>query len=233
MFHVKHFDERFSLKERKESDLILKYLELILDVNKTINLTRIEDFRQALILHVEDSLSALTEIDDAPEGLYGDLGTGGGFPGVPIAIESKRRTILVDSVKKKAHAVENVLEELGLSESISVYGGRIEELAIDHPGEFSVLTARALSQLPSLLELAAPLLRMNGRLVCYKARISDDEITRATVIEKLTGMKMVSRRTLVLSDGETCREIITFEKVSRPRLKLPRRIGMAQNNPLA
>lgn len=213
-------------------ELIALYLDLILEANKTVNLTRIESLDQARVLHVEDSLSALPEINAAPQGLYGDLGTGGGFPGVPVSIKTGREAILVDSVKKKAAVIEEVVSKLSLSDQIKTYPGRIEDLALEKRSAFAVLTARALSQLPSLLELSSPLLVKGGRLVCYKARLSVDELNHAESLEKILGMKLVSRRSLVLSDSETYREIVVFEKVAKAKIKLPRRIGMAQKNPL-
>ena len=217
--------------ENKER-LVEEYLNQVLIANETTNLTRITDFNEARILHIEDSLSGLTEINDAPEGLYGDLGTGGGFPGVPIAIYTGRKTVLVDSVKKKIKIIEEILDSMGYSGLVSTYTGRIEDLGRERKGEFSVLTARALSQLPSLVELASPLLKKNGYLVCYKANIHEEELDHAISIEGLTGMKFVSRRSFELSDGLTHREIVCFKKIAQPRIKLPRRVGLAQHNPL-
>lgn len=213
-------------------DLTHQYLDAILEVNKTTNLTRIASQTEAEILHIEDSLAGLPEMEAAPEGLYGDLGSGGGFPGVPLALATGRMTVLIDSVKKKMALVSGVLDELGLSDQISTYDGRIEELALDRPGSFSVLTARALSRLVSLLELASPLLSKGGQLICYKAHVDDEELEEARAVENLVGMRLVSRRELVLSDGETERSILVFEKVGCGKVKLPRRVGMAQRNPL-
>lgn len=216
----------------EKHQLIENYLDEILVANQTTNLTRITSRESALVLHVEDSLVGLPEINEAPEGLYGDLGTGGGFPGVPIAIMTGRETLLVDSVQKKVRILQEIVDKLSISENISTYGGRIEDLALEKPQAFSVLSARALSRLVSLLELSAPLLKKGGRLVCYKAQIEEDEIQEALDVQELVGMKMVSRRAVTLSDGCTHREIIAFEKYKKPGLKLPRRVGMAQRNPL-
>ena len=87
------------------NDLFLPYLQAVLEVNKTTNLTRITSLEDAEMLHIEDSLVGLPEVDDAPEGWYGDLGSGGGFPGVPLALATGRRTLLVVSVKKKMRLV--------------------------------------------------------------------------------------------------------------------------------
>lgn len=212
--------------------LIDRYLEAILEVNKTLNLTRIEDSEEARLLHVEDSLSGLEELKAAPDGLYGDLGSGGGFPGVPLAIASGRQTILVDSVKKKMAAVASAVDELGLASQIDTYDGRIEDLAVERAGQFSALTARALSRLSVLMELASPLLKNGGHLICYKAQLSDEELEHALSLQKYLGMKLVSNRAFLLSDNETARRIVVFEKYKEPGLKLPRRVGLAQKKPL-
>lgn len=211
--------------------LLIEDLRSIIEINETMNLTRISSEEEGVVLHLEDSLTGLPYVNDAPDGLYGDLGTGGGFPGIPLCIMTERPTILVDSVKKKVKAVVGVAEQLGLSGRIDGYDGRIEDLAKEHGGEFSVLTARALSSLPSLLELACPLLRKGGRFVCYKAQPSDEELSMAADIEGLLGMRQVSFDRFELSDGSK-RAIIVYEKVGKPHIKLPRRIGMAQKHPL-
>lgn len=215
-----------------KQQMIERYLDEILVANQTTNLTRITSRESALVLHVEDSLVGLQEIQEAPKGLYGDLGTGGGFPGVPIAVMTGRETLLIDSVQKKVRILQDIVDKLGISENISTYGGRIEDLALEKPQSFSVLSARALSRLVSLLELSAPLLKIGGRLVCYKAQIEEDELQEAFDVQELVGMRLVSRRFVVLSDDCTHREILVFEKYKKPGLKLPRRVGMAQRNPL-
>ena len=80
-----------------EKQLIRKHLELVLEANETTNLTRIDTFDEGMLLHVEDSLAGLDEVKQAPPGLYGDMGTGGGYPGIPLAIMTKRETVLIDS----------------------------------------------------------------------------------------------------------------------------------------
>lgn len=220
------------MDECSANDLAQQYLDLVLEVNKTINLTRITDRSEAEILHLEDSLVGLEEVNAAPAGLYGDLGSGGGFPGVPLALATGRDTVLVDSVKKKMAVVGQLIDQLGLSNQIATCDDRIEDLALDRPGSFSVLTARALSRLVSLLELASPLLIKGGRLVCYKAQVADDELSEALAVQDLLGMKLISERKTLLSDGQTARTILVFEKIGRAGLKLPRRVGAAQKTPL-
>ncbi len=214
-----------------EQQLIIDYLTRILHANEMINVTSITDYDEAMLLHVEDSLAALQELEEAPDGLYGDMGSGGGFPGVPLGIAGNRQTILIDSVKKKMMMVEEILKELGVDERIAVYAGRLEEYPQDAP-RFSVMTARALSSLPTLMELAAPLLEMKGHLICMKANIDEDEIRQAESIEYLIGMKLVKDRSYFLSDSKTRRRILVFEKADEPGISLPRRVGVAQKRPL-
>ena len=84
-----------------------------------MNLTRILSEEDGMVLHLEDSVLGLPYVNDAPVGLYGDLGTGGGFPGIPLCVLTGRETLLVDSVKKKVRALEPVAEELGVGDCLS------------------------------------------------------------------------------------------------------------------
>lgn len=220
------------MAEDQTMSLMQRYLDSILEANKVTNLTRITDGEQARLLHIEDSLVGLPEVNEAPTGLYGDLGSGGGFPGVPLALATGRKTLLVDSVKKKMAIVQSALDDLSLSEQISTSSERIEDLSLEYKEKFAVLTARALSKLVSLIELASPLLKNGGRLVCYKAQLSSEELEEALAVQDLVGMKMISQREICLSDGETTRTIVVFEKIGKSRIKLPRRIGLAQKQPL-
>lgn len=217
-----------TIEQRQLLDLHLQY---VIEENTKTNLTRITDWDSAQILHVEDSLVGLPEINNAPEGKYLDMGTGGGFPGVPIAIMTERETVLADSVGKKTAALDRILNKLQLQEYVSTFNGRLEDLAIGFPSEFSVITARALSNLSSLLELASPLLKIEGHLICYKSQDIEDELNHAKDISKKLGMTFVSRRDVLLSDSATTRSIVVFRKDSEPEVSLPRRVGMAQKKP--
>lgn len=208
-----------------------QYLKAVLEVNKKVNLTRIDSFKQGLLLHIEDSLGGLPEFMDAPLGPALDLGSGGGFPGVPLSLVAERPIVLLDSVEKKVKAVRTILSDLNLGSSISAQAGRAEERALKSPFSFSVVVARAVSSLPSLCELASPLLHNGGQLICYKSNEYRDELEQAKAISKKVAMKFVSSRELILSDDVTERTIIVFEKSGEPTVKLPRRPGMAQKRP--
>ena len=206
-----------------------EYLRLILLKNEILNLTSITDFEKAKLLHLEDSLVALPEFNKAPEGKYADLGSGGGFPGVPLSIATGREVLLVDSVAKKMKAVEEVIKELGYQNLIHFYIGRIEQLSIDYKYQFSVLTARALTNLSSLLELSAPLLKTGGQLICYKT--DNEEINISESLLNKFGFQLISERHIILSDEITRRLILVYEKIHTEQIKLPRKVGIAQKRP--
>lgn len=211
----------------------VEYLRDLLEANKRVNLTAIREMDEALRLHLIDSLSALPEVDAAPEGALLDIGTGGGFPGVPLGIATGRRVVLADSVRKKVIVIDEILSQMAPKIEYRVSSDRVESLANSEAGEYAVVTARAVSELPALVELAAPLLMEGGRLVALKAQISDEEVERSLRVAKLVGMSRVSTRTFTLPRGGEERTIIVFERRGAPKLRLPRRVGLAQNQPLA
>lgn len=210
-------------------DLLKRHLELVIEANKTTNITRISTWDEGMLLHVRDSLVGLPELQAAPEGAFADIGSGAGYPGIPLAIESGREALLVDSVKKKVAILDSMVRELGLA-NVETYAGRIEDLARERPRRFSAVTARALARLSVLMELAAPLLVNGGRLICYKANVEADELDHAKQLQETLNLWLVSDRTEEL--GDYTRRIICFEKHGKAKLKLPRKVGFAQKRPL-
>ena len=214
------------------SERSVDFLMTILRLNTTLNLTRITDPTTAVRLHLADSLSAYPEVSAAPRGRLLDVGTGGGFPGAPLAIATGRSATLLDSVGKKAAATECALRECHV-EGVSALGGRAEALALEKPATFAVVVARAVAPLPSLVELAAPLLVEGGRLVALKGSPSDDEIDSGDKVAALVGLRRDGMRSLTLPGGDERRTIVWYVKEGPGSVALPRRVGQAQHNPLA
>lgn len=220
----------FDTLDIDKQEKIRSYLELVIEKNKELNLTRIDTEEKGMLLHIEDSLSCLDEFCNM-DGEFLDIGTGGGFPGVPLAIASNRTGVLIDSVQKKARAVQEMIEELGLNNQIQARGTRSEELALEVGERFTTIIARAVSSLPAVMELAAPLLVMDGELIALRGK--EDEVdleTIDTIAEKL-GLETTSKRHIYISETYE-RTIYVFKKVSQAMIKLPRRNGMAQKRPL-
>lgn len=213
--------------------LMVDYLARMLEANKSLNLTRISEARHALRLHVLDSLMALPELLEAPAGRFLDLGSGGGFPGVPLAIASGRSAVLLDSVGKKALAVAEIFGEMQVpSELLSTTVGRAEEYAVTEGGAFTAVVARAVAPLASLVELASPFLIKGGRLIALKGCPERAERESGAAAARLAGMQEASWREALLPCGGERRTIVRYTKVGRPKVELPRRVGMAQHSPL-
>lgn len=216
----------------EQQELLFKHLSLVIEKNRELNLTRITDIQDGLVLHIEDSLTPSIEMAHAPEGPFCDIGTGGGFPGIPLAIVSNRDGILLDSVKKKAHAVQVFIEELGLDGRLRAEGIRAEELSLLKGNHFSVVVSRALSSLSAVLELSTPLLKSGGHAITLKGKLTDDELAYGLETAEVVGLQQVSDRELVIGDGMVTRRILVFEKTGESQVKLPRKAGLAQKRPL-
>lgn len=213
----------------KSQQLLEQHLQLVLEANQTTNITAIRDYDEGWRLHVLDSFDGLAELEAAPAGPFADMGSGAGYPGIPLAIETGREALLIDSVQKKAKILESFIQALGL-ENVSVSGERIETVSEQYPSYFAAVTARALSKLSVLMELASPLLQLHGHLICYKAQVEDEELQHALSLQKKLGYVLHSDR--LIERDDIVRRIIVFEKVSKPSLKLPRHVGFAQKKPL-
>lgn len=212
---------------------LVGHLELLIEKNKVVNLTRIVDPSSAVTLHVVDSLLPLACQDVRLEATstFLDIGTGGGFPGIPLGVMTGAHGLLVDSVGKKVKAVNEFISELGV-DGLEARHARVEELAHKIPDSQDFVFARAVAQSNVLIEYATPLLRHDGLLVIQKARPEIEELTCAERAAKLCGLTLVSRETFELRDGLGHREILMYRKTSKSKIKLPRRVGLASKEPL-
>lgn len=206
------------------------HLALVAEANASFNLTTIPA-DQSVAMHVLDSASALSFLDQAPPGAFVDIGSGAGFPGIPLGVLSGRHVTLVESVKKKAAFLERVIAELRLE--ATVRGVRAEELAGEAPGAFAAVTARALSALPSLVELASPLLVEGGLLICLKGSPDEAELSRGSAAGVRCGMEFVGATPVGVPGVPAARTVVVYRRRGRSTLRLPRRNGMAQRQPLA
>lgn len=230
---LERYCSEYHLKVSKEQlELCLKHLDLVIDANQTMNLTRILDIEEALILHILDSLVLLPYIDQAPQGALLDMGTGAGFPGIPLTIASGRHATYIDSVGKKVNAVNSFVEALGLKHAHAVHD-RLEEYARSHKKEFAVVTARALAPLPTLIEYAAPFVKDKGIFVITKGNPSYEEIRSGEAVAKICGFSCTADDSLELPNELGHREFIILKKTHKATVSLPRANGMAKKNPLA
>jgi len=208
------------------------HLEMVIAANMTMSLTSVVDPDRAAWVHVVDALLGLPLVAAAHDGPMCDLGSGAGYPGIPLCISSRRRTTLVESTGKKASFLRQLIEVLALD--AEVLAERAEKVGSDRRGQFAAVTVRALSALPSVLELAAPLLAPGGRVIAYKGRPEEAEIDRGDKVAALLGLRRVGEERLALAGAaDAQRMLFVYERTGDARVALPRREGLAQHSPLA
>ncbi len=217
--------------DENQVNLLLKHLDLVLEKNKVLNLTRVTDIDEALVLHILDSL-LLCGLDIDYKGKYLDIGTGAGYPGIPFGIYTGMNGVLLDSVGKKIKADNEFLSEMQLDKQIHGVHDRVEEFAKQHRGEFNIVMARAVAQSNVILEYASPLQSQNGTLLIAKANITPEEYSNALKTAHIVGYENVSRETFELPNNLGHREVLLFKKVAKSKIKLPRKNGMAKQHPL-
>lgn len=217
--------------EDGKKEMLLLHLQFLFEENEMTNLTRITTYEKAISLHIEDSLSVLQDIEDV-DGVFLDIGTGGGFPGVPLAVASGKEFTLLDSVKKKAAATKRIVHRLGLDGKVHVRDVRSEELACEMGEAFDGVVMRAVSSLAVCEELATPLLKAGGKLFLLKSEISDEEMQDGKQATEILGLSLLHMRTCSIGDEKAKRVIFVFEKTGEASIKLPRRPGMAVKRPL-
>ena len=216
----------------REAETLIRHLDLVIEKNRVVNLTRIVDPCEAVSLHIVDSLlplaSGLSLLDTSS--CFLDIGTGAGFPGIPLGVLSHAKGLLIDSVGKKVSAVNEFISSLGLK-NIAARQVRAEDLARESVS-FSAVFARAVAQSNVLIEYATPLLCSNGYCVLEKAHVQIDEFEAALRAADICGLDLVSRETYELPRELGHRELLVFRKTRNPRIRLPRRTGEAKHSPL-
>jgi 16S rRNA (guanine527-N7)-methyltransferase len=216
--------------DEAQAVVLAAHLAAVYEENTRTNLTRIP-VETAAVLHVADSLAGIGEMSLGPAGPWADIGSGAGYPGIALGVAGRRHVDLIESVGKKADFLSRVARDLCLD--VTVLGCRAEEAAVAHGEEYSAVSARAVSELPSLVELAAPLLKYDGVLVCWKGEPAESELERGRSVAKRTGMREEGVRRVELPGADVARTLVVYRKCGASRVSLPRRTGLAQSRPLA
>lgn len=211
---------------------LMKYKELLLEWNTKINLTAIEEDRDIIIKHFIDSLSILPYLRNAGEKLV-DVGTGGGFPGIPVKIVyESTKVLLLDSLDKRINFLKTVIGGLGL-EGIDTMHARAEEAGANpvYRESFDVSVARAVAYLPVLLEYCLPLVKTGGIFIAMKGS-STEELEASKKALELLGGGIEEVRELTLPFSDIKRNIIIVRKLRQTPTKYPRKPGKPAKEPL-
>lgn len=210
------------------AEKLADYWTRMLEFNRHTNLTAITEEDEVLEKHFRDSAFGVRFLPD--DGRVADIGSGGGFPALVLAIlKPELEFTLIEATAKKARFLEDTASALGLSR-VEVVNERIETYALERGREkFDCVTARALAPLNTLLEYAAPLLKIGGRLVAYKGKNAGPECADAEKAAKTLGMK-VKIKEEYFAGGE--RVIIGYEKVCATPKGYPRPYKKMKEQPL-
>lgn len=222
----------YPLNEKQKADFD-RYRELLLKYNEVMNLTAITDKREIEIKHFADSLSPLTLNVIAENAKIADVGSGAGFPGMPLKIARPDLSVtLIDALEKRINFLNTVVSELGLEKTECVHmraedAGHSESLR----ESFDVVLSRAVAPLAILSEYCLPLVKVGGYFLAMKGPAPDDEIEEADFALNVLGGKICSVEKVMLPDG-ICHSIAVIKKISQTPLKYPRKAGKPTKNPL-
>ncbi len=209
------------------------FYDLLIEWNKKINLTAITEYDDVVIKHFIDSILILTFTDIDNKRLI-DVGTGAGFPGIPLKIlKPDCEIFLIDSLNKRVRFLEYVSDSLGLR-NITLLHGRAEDLARDKGlrETFDYSVSRAVSNLCTLSEYCIPFLKRGGLFISYKSDKSDDEIKSSLNAINILGSKIETVEERYLPGGEIKRKFVVIKKINEVSNKYPRKAGIPVKDPL-
>ncbi len=221
------------LSKRQVSDL-KRYEEELLSWNTRFNLTAIRDAEGIRTRHFLDSLSCLLAFRDSQPGRLIDIGTGAGFPGLPIKIVLPHiRLVLVDSVGKKADFCRHIVQELAL-EQVDVIQSRAEDVgqSSSHREQYDCALARAVANLPVLVEYLLPLVRVGGMAIAQKGTSGPAETQQAETGIRMLGGQIRSIKEVCLPGIAEERYLVVLDKVAATPPRYPRRAGIPAKTPL-
>lgn len=211
------------------------YYELLVEWNKVMNLTGITEYNEVMQKHFVDSLSIVRAVDMGQCKKVLDMGTGAGFPGIPIKIVFPHlEVVLLDSLNKRIKFLNEVIEKLGLSDITAIHG-RAEDYAKqkEYREMFDLCVSRAVANLSSLCEYCIPYTMLHGKFISYKSGNIEEELANAKNAVFLLGGKMQKTEKFTLPGSDIERSLVVIEKVKKSPGKYPRKAGLPAKEPIA
>lgn len=208
------------------------YMNLLVEWNKKINLTAITEEKDIILKHFVDSLTVLKYIKENKSIV--DVGTGAGFPGIPLAIMNDSLKItLVDSLNKRINFLNEVCNKINL-ENIKAIHARAEEFGQDnnYRESYDVAISRAVANLTVLVEYLLPLVKVGGKIICMKGPDIEEELKQAKSAIDILGGKFERCDNFCLPKSDISRNIIIINKIKETPKKYPRKAGTPAKTPL-
>lgn len=208
------------------------YYEYLCEYNAHTNIVASSEEEIVFKKHFLDSL-AFAKLPLVPNKFkLIDIGSGGGFPAIPIAIAYPDcKVYAVDSVGKKAVFLANLVHKLGIDKRVKIYNDRVEELEIKLKNKFDFVTARAVAQLNILSEYCLPYVKEGGLFVAYKAKTAKEELKESKKALQVLGGELAEIIEYNIDD-DTTHNLVVIEKVQKSPAKYPRKAGLPKKNPL-
>lgn len=211
----------------KQLDQFEKYKSLLLEWNEKMNLTSITEEEEIWQKHFYDSVYPFIKLDFKN---LCDVGSGAGFPGIPVKILFPEIELnMVEPLKKRCTFLKEVVKQLELK-NVNIYDLRAEDFAKEHRESFEVVSARAVARLTILLELCVPLIQKNGTMVALKGKNGKEELENAQVAIETLGLEF--EREELFESEEATRMNFYFKKVKNTPKKYPRAYGQIKKKPL-
>ena len=210
---------------------LIRYADLLVEKNKVMNLTAITEPVDIATLHFLDSVAMLT-LADLKGKKMADIGTGAGFPGMPLRIvEPSIRLTLLDSLNKRIDFLKEVCDDLGLSDVECIHG-RAEEFAVGHRESYDIVTSRAVANLQMLSELCLPLVKVGGYFLSMKSVDSEQEVNDTKNAIKTLGGRIEKVVDYTIPGTEVQHRLIFIKKIQETPKKYPRAFAKIKKNPL-
>lgn len=232
IFLIEEFERSGISLSDIQAQQFLDYYEILVEKNKVMNLTAITEFKDVVRKHFIDSTSITRVLDLQKVGTLIDVGTGAGFPGVPIQILYPHLgTLLVDSLGKRVRFLEEVTAELNL-QNVTCIHSRAEDLAREknYRESYDVCTSRAVANLAVLAEYDLPFVKKNGYFISYKSADSSEEIKQSERAVRILGGRIEQVETFELYDmGRT---LVKVKKIKPTPAVYPRKAGTPSKKPL-
>lgn len=218
----------------KKINQFLIFYEMLTEKNKVMNLTAITEFEDVVEKHFLDSLSLIKCVDLNGIMKVLDLGTGAGFPGIPLKIMfPELDMVLMDSLNKRVLFLQEVISELNLS-GVTAIHGRAEEMAVkkEYREQFDLCVSRAVANLSALSEYCIPFVKPGGTFISYKSGEIEGEVRQAGKAVAVLGGKIVNIEKSVLPETDVSRSFVQIEKIKRTPKSYPRKAGTPSRAPI-